>query len=57
MLKEEINKALMHYAAMPEGPNKNNLNWDNIGVFYYSGLSMTSKDSRCLHEDYIAINN
>lgn len=59
MLKEEINKAVMHYAAMLEGPhkNKNNLNCDNIiAVLYYSGLGMTSKHSRCLHEDYIAVN-
>lgn len=50
----------MHQAAMLGGPNKNknNLNWDNIiAVFYYSGLSMTSKRSKCLHEDYIAVNN
>lgn len=45
---------------MAEGPNKNknNLNWDNIiAVFYDLWFSMTSKHSRCLYEDYVAVNN
>lgn len=45
---------------MAEGPNKNknNLSWDNIiAVFYYIWFSMTSKHSRCLYEDYVAVNN